>query len=75
MSTAGPVERDGVRQTAAYVIVAKCKHIVESCPATTLEGDHRIRNIWFPVCGQFEPTGYLARLSRYGALKILGSRC
>jgi len=32
---------------------------------TYRSSDHRIRNIWFSVCGQIEPTVYLARLSRY----------
>jgi len=28
---------------------------------------------WFPIRSRFEPTVYYARLSRYGATKILGS--
>jgi len=36
--------------------------------------DHRIPNVWFPIGSQYELTMYLARLSRYWASKISGSR-
>jgi len=36
--------------------------------------DHWIPNVWFPIGSQYELTMYLARLSRYWASKISGSR-
>jgi len=36
--------------------------------------DHWIPNVWFPLGSQYELTMYLARLSRYWASKISGSR-
>jgi len=35
---------------------------------------HRTRRGHFPIGGQWWPDAYLARIRRYGALKILGSR-
>jgi len=41
---------------------------------TSSERDHRTRREHFPVGGQWWPCVYLARIRRYGASKILGSR-
>jgi len=36
--------------------------------------DHWIPKVWFPIGSQYEPTMYLARLWRYWASNIFGSR-
>jgi len=41
---------------------------------TSSERDHRTRQEHFPISGQWWPCVYLARIWRYGASKILGSR-